>query len=99
MAMAGRLGAHMPHQLAPPWRCLEPHLAVPHHRSVGWLPHCFTRVDLMSVCTKGQDGVVLDPWVHYHGLGALQPTLEPPYWPNLHMCCVHNRLWEAIKAL
>ena len=74
------------------------------HNGVARCPTCpfhvtLSSVDLKSGCTDGHDGVVLDPWVHCHGLGALQPTLEPPYWPNLLMCCLHNRLWEPTKAL
>ena len=99
MDVAGGLGAHIPCQPAPIWRHPEPHRAIPCHRSMGWLPHCFTSVDLISVCTKGQDGVVLDPWVHCHGLGALQPTLELSYLPNFDMCQLHNLLWEPTKAL
>jgi hypothetical protein len=44
----------------------------------------------------------------WNGLGSMGPlswTWSPPTnlgtnsWPNLHMCCVHSQLWEAIKAL
>ena len=97
--VAGRPVHHMPHQSAPPWCRPVPHLPIPRHRSVGEVLQAFPSVDLKSVYTDGHDGVVLDPWVHYHGLGALQPTLEPPYHPNLCTCCLHNRLWEPTKAL
>jgi hypothetical protein len=32
-----------------------------------------------SVCINGHDGMVLDAWVHYHGLGAPQLTSKPLY--------------------
>ena len=76
-----------------------PHLPFTHHQCVREVLQAISRVDLKSVCTDGQDGVVLDPWVHCHGLGALQLTLEPPYQPNLCTCCLHNHLWEPTKAL
>jgi len=66
---------------------------------MGMTPQALSSVDPMTVCTNGHDGVVLDLWVHYHGLGALQPTLEPPYLPIFDMCRLHNRLWEPTKAL
>jgi hypothetical protein len=87
--MIGRPGAHMPCHLAPPWCRLVPLLPIPHHRSVGEVLQTFSSIDLKSVCTDAHDGVVLDPWVHCHGLGALQPTLELPYWPNIRISCVH----------
>jgi hypothetical protein len=63
---------------------------------------CFTS-SLMrwfkSVCINGHDGVVLDPWVHCHELGAFQPTSKLTSYLNLCMCCLYNRLWEPIKAL
>jgi hypothetical protein len=52
-----------------------------------------------SVCINGHDAMVLDPWVHWHGLGALQPTSKPFYLQNFDMCWLHNRLWEPTKAL
>jgi hypothetical protein len=52
-----------------------------------------------SVCINGHDGVVLDPWVHCHGRGALQPTSKPLYLPNFDICRLHNCLWEPTKAL
>ena len=97
--MAERLGAHMPCRLAPPWRCPIPHFPIPHHRSMGEVLQAFSSIDLKLVCTDGHDGMVLDPWVHCHGLGALQPTFEPPYRPNLHTCYLHNCLWEPTKSL
>jgi hypothetical protein len=78
-------------------RC--PHLPIPCHRSMGEVIEAFSSIDLKSVCTDGHNGVVLDPWILCHGLGALQPTLELPYRPNLRMCYLHNRLWEPTKAL
>ena len=92
--VAGGLGPTWPCWPAPPRHCLEPHLPLPHHRSVGEVLQAFSTTDLKSVCTKGQDGVALDPWAHCHRLGALQPTLEPPYLPNFDMCWLHNRLLE-----
>ena len=97
--VAGRPVPHIPRRLAPPWCHTVPHLPIPRHRSVGEVLQAFPSVDLKSVYTDGHNGVVLDPWVHYHGLGALQSTLEPPYRPNLHTCCLHNHLWEPTKAL
>ena len=97
--MVGGQGTHMPHRPVPHRRHLVPYLPLPHHRSVGATPQALSSVDPMSVCTNGHDGVVLGPWVHCHGLGALQPTLEPPYLPNFDMCRLHNRLWEPTKAL
>ena len=61
----------MPHWLAPQGRhpgCL---VALPHHRSMGAGPQASSSVHLMSVWTKGQDGVALDPWVH-------RQTWRPP---------------------
>ena len=95
----GRLGAHMPCWLAPSWRRPVPYLPIPHHQSMGEVRQAFSNVDFKSVCTDGHDGVVLDPWVHCHGLGALQLTLEPHYLPNFDMCRFHNYLWEPTKAL
>jgi hypothetical protein len=48
-----------------------------------------------SVCINGHD----DSWVHYHRLGALQPTSKPLYRSNLRTCCLRNNLWEPTKAL
>jgi hypothetical protein len=92
-------GAYMPRRPVPHRFPLVPHLPLPRHRSVGEVLQAFSNVDLKSVCIDGHDGVVLDPWVHCHGLEALQSTLEPPYQPNLHTCCLHNRLWEPTMAL
>ena len=97
--VAGRLGAHMPCWPAPPWCRLVCQVAWPCHRSVGATPQALSSVDPMSVCTDGHDGVVLDPWVHCHGLGALQLTSKPLYLPNFDMCRLHNRLWEPTRAL
>jgi len=97
--VVGRPGAHMPRRPAPPWRCPVCQVSRPRHRSMGATPQALSSVDPMSVCTDGHDGVVLDPWVHCHGLGALQPTLELPYRPNLHTCCLYNHLWGPTKAL
>ena len=97
--VAGRPGAHMPCRPAPPWCRPRPHLPIPRHRSMGEVLQAFSSVDLKSVFTNGHDGVVLDPWVHYHGLGALQLTLELPYQPNIRTCHQDNRLWEPTKAL
>jgi hypothetical protein len=47
----------------------------------------FTTIDSMSVCFKGQDGMALDPWVHRHRLGRLQPTLESTSCPNNRLTC------------
>ena len=88
--VAGRPRAHMPRRLATQWH--HPVLHLP-------IPRTLSSVDLKSGCTDGHDGVVLDPWVHCHGLGALQPTLEPSYLPNFNMCQLHNCLWEPTKAL
>ena len=77
--VAERPGAHMPRRLAP-WCRPVCQVAWPCHRSVGATPQALSSVDPMSVCTDGHNGVVLDPWVHCHGLGALQPT------PN-HFTC------------
>jgi hypothetical protein len=92
--VAGRLGAHMPRRLALPWHRSVPHLPIPRHWSVGEVLQAFCLALILS-----HDGVILDPWFHYHRLGALQPTLELPYWPNLCTCFLHNSLWEPTKAL
>ena len=97
--MAERLGAYMPFRSAPPWCCSVLHLPIPRHRSMGEVLQAFSSIDLKLVCTDGHDGVVLDPWVHCQGLGALQLTLELHHRPNLRTCCLHNRLWEPTKAL
>jgi hypothetical protein len=97
--VVGRLGAHMPRRPAPPWHRLVPHFPIPCHSSVGEVHEAFSSIDLKLVCTDGHYGVGLDPWVHYDGLRALQPTLQPSYRPNLRMCCLHNRLLEPTKAL
>ena len=66
---------------------------------MGKVLQAFSDVDLKSVCTKGQYGVAFHPWAHCHGIGALQPTLEPPYVPNFDMCRLHNRLWEPTSVV
>ena len=84
--MVGGQGAHMLRRSVPHRRRLVPYLTLPHHRSVGATPQALSSVDPMSVCTDGHDGVVLDPWVHCHGIGALQSTLELHYLTIFDMC-------------
>ena len=66
---------------------------------MGEVLQAFSTTDLKSVCTKGQDGVALDPWAHCHGLGALLPTLEPTSYLKFDMCCSYNRLLEPTSTV
>jgi hypothetical protein len=98
--VVGSLGATWAHWPAPQGRrSAPPTLALATSLIRG---SCCTSSPMLwfkSVCINGHDGVVLDPWVHYHGLGALQLTSKPLYLPNFDMCRLHNRLWEPTKAL
>ena len=49
--------------------------------------------------SSGLDSFAMDPWAHCHPLEGHQPTLQPPFGPNLHTCCGGNRLWEKTMTL
>jgi hypothetical protein len=99
--MVGGLRATWAHRLAPQGRHQPPSATlalatspIPRSGSTSSPMHWFK-----LVCINGHDGVVLDPWVHCHGLRALQLTSKPLYLQNFDMCRLHNRLCEPTKAL
>jgi hypothetical protein len=100
--VVGGLGATWAHQLTPQGRRPAPPSATLALAASPIRGSCSTSSPMRwfkSVCINGHDGVVLDPWVHYHGLGALQLTSKLISYPNLCTCCLHHRLWEPTKTL
>jgi hypothetical protein len=97
--MVGGHGPTWPRWLAPPRHRSTPHVALPHHWSMGGTPQVLSTLDPTSVSFKGWDEGALDPWVHRHTLGGVQPTSKPPYCPNKRLTCQSNHLWGATKAL
>jgi hypothetical protein len=80
------------------WFCHTRHLPLwhcPRHQSMGAAPQALPFVDL----SQFQPMVTMKrPWIHGPIVIGLEP-LQSTYRPNLHTCCLHNRLWEPTKTL